>query len=156
MRADENEVINLSEHLLEAANLSGQGYCCSQIMAIMMLKQRGRDNPDLVRAVSGLCRGIADSGETCGVLFGGVCLISLFLGKGSDDETPNGNLPFAIYELVQWFNRETKGAYGGTKCSDILAASPDKKACLKLVVGTYEKVLALLKACGVRPEDGSK
>ena len=146
----------MSDTLMDVMPLATRGYCCSQIMAIMMLKERGRDNPDLVRAVAGLCRGIADSGETCGVLFGGVCLVSLFLAKGSDDETPNANLPFAIYELVQWFNKETQGTYGGRKCSDILAVSPDKKACLKLIVGTYEKVLSILKACGVRPEDGSK
>jgi hypothetical protein len=51
-------------------------------------------------AVGGVVQGIVDAGETCGVLFGGVCLISLFLGKGSDDERRRANLPFAIYDLA--------------------------------------------------------
>jgi len=147
----DSEVLELNERVLEAAKLNGMGYCCTQIMAIMMLRRMGRENPDLVRAVGGLCKGIVDAGETCGVLFGGVCLISLILGKGSDDETARGDLPFAIYDLVQWFDDQTRGPYGGKKCVDILTVSPDKKACLKLIVGTYDKVLSVLEAHGVRP-----
>jgi len=146
-----HEVIELNERVLEAAKLNGMGYCCTQIMAIMMLRSMGRENPELVRALGGLCKGIGDSNETCGVLFGGVCLISLFLGKGSDDETPKGDLPFAIYDLANWFERQTRSPYGGKRCGDILAVSPDKKACLKLIVGTYEKALSILEVYGVCP-----
>ncbi len=148
-----DEVLELNERVLEAARLNGVGYCCTQIMAIMMLRRMGRENPDLVRAVGGLCKGIVDAGETCGVLFGGVCLISLILGKGSDDETAKDDLPFAIHDLAEWFERQTRGPYGGKKCVDILTASPDKKACLKLIVGTYDKALSILESYGVRPGD---
>ena len=131
----DSEVLELNERVLEAAKLNGMGYCCTQIMAIMMLRSMGRENPDLVRAVGGLCKGI----------------VSLFLGKGSDDETAKGDLPFAIYDLAQWFDDQTRGSYGGKKCVDILTVSPDKKACLKLIVGTYDKVLSILEAHGVCP-----
>ncbi|MDD3846782.1 MAG: C-GCAxxG-C-C family protein [Syntrophorhabdaceae bacterium] len=147
----ESEVLHLNERMLEVAKLNGMGYCCTQIMAIMMLRNMGRENPDLVRSLGGLCKGIADSGETCGVLLGGACLISLLLGKGSDDETPKGDLPFAIHDLTDWFERQTRGPYGGKKCRDILAVSPDKKACLKLILETYEKVLSILETYGVHP-----
>lgn len=151
MEISGGETINLSERVLEAAKLNAKGYCCSQIMAIMMLESMGQENPGLVRAVGGLCKGIADSGETCGVLLGGVCLVSFIMGKGSDDETPNMDLPFAIYELTAWFRGQTQGPYGGMKCCDILAVSPDKKACLKLIVETYEKVLSILETRGLMP-----
>ena len=129
--------------------LEKKGYCCSQIMILFMLKSRGRENPDLVRAMAGLCNGVGYSGETCGVLTGGACLLSLCAAKGSDDEVPYEGLPVILWELTEWFRKRTETNGGGSKCDEILAKSPDKRACVALIVETYEKVESLLESRGL-------
>jgi hypothetical protein len=44
--------------------LAARGYCCSQILGWLALEAQGRRNPDLVRALSGLCLGVGNSGGT--------------------------------------------------------------------------------------------
>jgi len=145
MKITEQDEIKLDERYLEVMLFNKKGYCCSQIMTMLMLKSQGQENPDLVKAMGGLCKGLSNFAETCGVLFGGVCLLSLTLGKGSDEEEPFRCLPLITFELVEWFREETHGRYGGMKCGDILSVSPDRRACFYLVVETYEKMLSLLK-----------
>ena len=60
--------------------LSRQGLYCAQIMVQLALDAEGKENPELVQAVRGLCGGFAWSGGPCGVLSGGVCFLSL-LGR---------------------------------------------------------------------------
>lgn len=131
---------------LDVMLLNKKGYCCSQIMTILMLRSRGRDNPDLVRALAGLCEGVGNSGDICGVLSGGACLLSLCAGKGSDAEATHEGLALMLSELVEWFRKRVEGPYGGAKCDDILTRSPDKRACVTLTVETYEKVLSILES----------
>lgn len=138
--------IKLDSRYLDVIRLEKKGYCCSQIMILFMLKSRGRDNPDLVRAMAGLCNGVGYSGEICGVLSGGACLLSLCAAKGSDDEAPYEGLPVILWELTDWFRKRTEGDYGGSKCDEILAKSPDKRACATLIVETYEKVRSMLES----------
>ncbi len=45
----DSEVIELNERVLEAAKLTAWAIAAPQIMAIMMLRSMGRENPDLVR-----------------------------------------------------------------------------------------------------------
>ena len=45
-----------------------QGYCCSQLLLLLMLQAQDRQNPDLVRAMHGLCHGIGQSDGPCGQL----------------------------------------------------------------------------------------
>ena len=144
-------VITLDGRLLEVMLLHRKGYCCSQIMAFLMLRDRGTTDPDLVRAMGGLCDGIGGSGDLCGTLAGGACLLSLCAGKGSDDEVADNRLPLMYSELTDWFRRRT-GSFGGIRCDDILAGSPDKRACIGLITETYEQVLAILKAHGLGPK----
>ena len=138
--------IKLNSRYLDVLRLEKKGYCCSQIMILFMLKSRGKENPDLVRAMAGLCNGVGSSGEICGVLTGGVCLLSLCAAKGSDDEVPYERLPLLLWELTDWFRKRTDGDFGGLKCDEILAKSPDKRACVILIVETYEKVRSLLES----------
>jgi C_GCAxxG_C_C family probable redox protein len=142
-------VINLDSPYLDVIRLEKKGYCCSQIMVLLMLKSRRSDNPDLIRAMAGLCNGVGYSGEICGVLTGGVCLLSLCAAKGADDEVQYERLPVILWELTDWFRKRTEGGYGGLNCDDILAKSPDKRACLALIVETYEKVRSLLESHGL-------
>ena len=138
--------IKLDPRFLDVVQLEKKGYCCSQIMTLFMLKSRGKENPDLVRAMAGLCNGVGYSGEICGVLAGGACLLSLCAAKGADNEVPFEGLPLLLSELTDWFRKRTEAAYGGSKCDEILAKSPNRRACLTLMVETYEKVLSLLES----------
>ena len=74
--------------LLDVIRLEKKGYCCSQIMILFMLKSRHVENPDLVRAMAGLCNGVGFSGEICRILTGGACLLSLCAGKGRMRRSP--------------------------------------------------------------------
>ena len=68
--------MELFDRMLE---LSGQGFYCAQILLILALEAEGKENPDLVRAMSGLNGGLGFSGNVCGALTGGCCLLGHFL-----------------------------------------------------------------------------
>ncbi|MFZ0931868.1 MAG: C-GCAxxG-C-C family protein, partial [Syntrophobacteraceae bacterium] len=59
------------EEMIRMIHLAEQGFYCSQILLLMGLEARGKNNVDLVRSVSGLAGGIGFSGEVCGALTGG-------------------------------------------------------------------------------------
>jgi hypothetical protein len=141
-----DNTIQLNGLYLDVMLLQKKGYCCSQIMAIIMLKYQGRDDPELVRAIGGLCHGIGGIHDTCGVLSGGVCLISLHSGKGSDEETPDRQLPLMFLELAEWFKARTGGTLAGMRCEEIMAGCLDQRVCLSLITETYEKVLSILQS----------
>ena len=75
--------MDLYERIIE---LSQQGYYCSQILMKLLLETLGEDNPELVKAMMGLCGGVGFSGGCCGCMTAGTCMISYLTGKGSDDE----------------------------------------------------------------------
>ena len=75
--------MELFDRMLE---LSGQGFYCAQILLILALEAEGKENPDLVRAMSGLNGGLGFSGNVCGALTGGCCLLGYFCGKGEAEE----------------------------------------------------------------------
>lgn len=127
--------------------LAAQGFCCSQILLILGLEEQGKDNPDLIRAMQGLCGGLGRSGRTCGALTGGICLLGLYAGRGSADEPPAGKLNTMVNELVAWFEEE----YNSIECADILDESLDSGAeypvkCGSIVADTYVKVREILAA----------
>ncbi|WP_369806277.1 C-GCAxxG-C-C family (seleno)protein [Sulfurospirillum diekertiae] len=68
----------MDELSLRLFKFSSAGFCCAQIMYKLALEDEGTQNDDLIRAAQGLCRGIADTQQTCGVLSGGIwCFRSL-------------------------------------------------------------------------------
>jgi hypothetical protein len=125
----------------EIARLSAQGYCCSQIMLIMGLDAMEDENPQLVDAVSGLCRGL-QSGLACGTLSGAACLLALF-----DKAAANTDM---IPRLVEWFKERYTGAYGGITCDEIVCGDPMNKCerCPKIMAETYEQCRELLHEHG--------
>jgi hypothetical protein len=134
-------------------DLSGRGYCCSQIMFIMALELQGRQNPDLVRSMAGLCHGIGFSGNTCGVLTGAACLLSYYAGKGSDAEEIKQGFATMLTDLAFWFKESIGSTYGGVTCGRILIHTPDRSACKDIIIATYEKVLQLLAEHGFDPAE---
>ncbi len=142
----EREEIMLNERFLDVMVLHKEGYCCSQIMAILALRDQGKDNPDLVRAMGGLCKGIGTMRDTCGVLAGGVCLLSLYAGKGADGESAHRQLPLMYFDLTEWFKARTGGTFEGMKCNEILTRSPDQRLCMILTSETLDKVMSILQS----------
>jgi hypothetical protein len=137
--------------------LSGKGYCCSQILALLALEAQGRQNPDLVRALSGLCLGVGNSGGTCGVLTGAACVLALYAGKDSDEERADDKLSLMFAELTEWFAGTVGEAYGGVTCTDILGDGerrPDPGRCGVLLLDTYRRVLEILAVNGFDPAGG--
>lgn len=132
--------------------LAAQGYCCSQILLILGLEAQGKENPDLVRAMQGLCGGLGRTGKTCGALTGGVCLLGLYAGRGSTAEKPGGQLNSMVNDLVTWFEEE----YGSTDCAGILDDSLDTVTdypvkCGKIVIGVYNKVQEIMDVYNKKP-----
>ena len=141
--------------------LGGKGYSCAQMVLIGGLRLMGRDNPDLVRAMAGLAQGGGCSGELCGALSGGLCLIALHTAKGGDaeDALPE-SLPL-MDALVEWFRADLCGG-GAVTCDAILGASSAQGACRgmnvslcgNLVARTWEKAVGLLAEAGIDPTLG--
>ncbi len=131
-----------------------QGYCCSQIMFVLALRAQGKTNADLVRAAGGLCNGAGESGEICGAFSGGACIISLYAGKGTDEESTDDRYSLMVNELMEWADSKAAQEYGGIRCEEILRRHPNKTICGQIVLETYEKVMDILKDHGFDPALG--
>ena len=128
--------------------LKERGFCCSQTLLLVGLEDQGKTDRNLVRAVSGLSAGLF-SGEICGALTGGACLLGLYAGRGSAEDPEDHRLCIMVEELVAWFSQEYGQLFGGIRCDDILGE--DSHACSRcgsLVLGTYGKVRSLLAENG--------
>ena len=135
----------VSDRLIQ---LKEQGFCCSQSLLLAGLEDQGKINVDLVRSVSGLAAGLF-SGEICGALTGGACLLGLYAGRGTMGAPEDHRLCIMVAELVEWFSREYGQQFGGIRCDDILGDDPAACVwCLAIVLGTYEKTRALLSEYG--------
>lgn len=95
--------------------LASCGYCCTQIMVKLILEQEDTENEDLIKAMNGLCGGIGFSDRACGVLTGGICALSLYGGKGKDNEYRKEELGQMIKEYKEWFEEE----FESTQCNDL-------------------------------------
>jgi C_GCAxxG_C_C family probable redox protein len=123
-----------------------QGFYCSQILLLQGLDQLGRSNPDLIRAMQGLAGGLGFTGELCGALTGGACLLGLYAGKGTPDQEEDPRLLFMVEDLVKWFKAEYVEQFGGIRCEEILAGSGQNqiKRCPIIVTGVLQKAKELL------------
>ena len=144
----------MDDMILQLMRLKAKGFCCAQIILILALEAQGKTNADLVRSVGGLCFGINGSGEVCGALSGGACLISLYAGKGGDKEAYDDRYMAMMGELVDWFGGAACDEYGGTRCSEILERFPDRSICGRIVADTYGKCMDLLVSHGFDPAVG--
>ena len=75
--------MDLEERIME---LSRYGYACGQILGILLLDTIGEENPALIRCMQGLNGGIGGSGDICGCMAAGCCLLSWFTGKPGDTD----------------------------------------------------------------------
>lgn len=137
--------------------LSASGLCCTQIMLKLALDDEGSENEDLIRAVHGLCRGIGDAQKTCGVLIGGIGVIGLYAGKGSEREYAGENLSHMIEEYCEWFESE----FESTECERLIGVTRFEDGdqsyqvkCGEMLVESYAKVCEILS--GYDYEYGSR
>jgi C_GCAxxG_C_C family probable redox protein len=147
----------MKDPMFEMINLAGRGYTCAQIIMLLILRQTGRENPELIRALSGLAYGLGQGSGTCGALTGGACALGLYAGKGKDDEAVNERLPLMLEQLNQWFNEKFATEKGCVTCAEIAdlkqASGPNMQACGKIVAETYAQVVEILEMNGVHPHD---
>lgn len=145
---NETPTFQMDGPYLDIISLKQSGLCCSQIVVKHLLRELGRENPDLVRAMAALCFGGAHSSGTCGVLTGAGCALSLCLENNPENERPDPLFPLLLGELTDWFTIQAERSYGGRRCDDILAASPDKRGCTLLLIATLEKLQSMLASTG--------
>ena len=125
--------------------LSRQGLYCAQIMVQLALDAEGKENPELVQAVRGLCGGFAWSGGPCGALSGGACLLSL-LGRGLEISEREE----LVAEFHRWFAGRT-AQFGGEDCNDITGGDRGNmfSVCPGVIIDSYEKCVELLAERGL-------
>jgi C_GCAxxG_C_C family probable redox protein len=108
------------EDLEKIAQLKAQGFYCSQILILMGMELQGISNPDLIRSMQALAGGVGFSGNLCGALTGGACLLGLYAGKGKPEEPEDERLNLMLLELEDWFQETIGQQYGGANCDQIL------------------------------------
>lgn len=125
--------------------LSREGLYCAQIMVQLALDAEGKENPELIEAVRGLCGGFAWSGGPCGALSGGACLLSL-LGRELDISEREE----LVAEFHRWFAGRT-AQFGGEDCNDITGGDRGNmfSVCPGVIIDSYEKCVELLAERGL-------
>ncbi|MFH1116798.1 MAG: C-GCAxxG-C-C family protein [Pseudomonadota bacterium] len=126
--------------------LAQQGFHCSDMLLLLGIEAQGKTNPDAVRVVSGLAGGVGYSGDICGALTGGVCLLSLYGGRGTPEEEEDPRLRIMISELLDWFTSEQERRYGGIHCREITEDDPQNMPlrCPQIVASVYRKARSIL------------
>lgn len=135
---------------LESAieTLSQKGYCCSQILALLILGAQGKENHDLVRSLAGLCHGIGQSGDACGILTGACCVIAYLVGPDVETGQEMVEAKIVQEEFVDWFKELCEEKWGSIHCGIIIdednPAGPDKSHCRHLMAQTWTCLLGIL------------
>ena len=140
--------MELEERIME---LSRYGYACGQILAKLLLDTTGEENAQLVRCMQGLNGGIGSSGDVCGCMAAGCCLLANFTGKTDDTGYDSPHHKSAMSEFSEWFKEEMMLEYGSIDCRDIVGTSPAKKVqyCPRIIAGVYEKCMEILEDKGL-------
>jgi len=145
----------MNHQMVRMMELSYNGYYCSQIMLTLVLEAQGKTNPDLIRAMGGLANGCGFASGPCGTLTGAACLLSLYAGKGTDDEYQDECLTYMLNDLGEWFNRTYGERYGGITCETIIGDQTEmRQRCGTIVAETYAKVMEFLTAAGYDISEG--
>jgi C_GCAxxG_C_C family probable redox protein len=141
----------VTNDMIRMMELAAKRFHCSQILLCMGLEAQGKNNPDVIRAVNGLAGGMGFSGDVCGTLTGGACLLGLYAGRGAPEEEEDPRLNLMVSELVEWFSKEFGEKYGGIQCRVILDDDPNnqKTRCPAMVMKVYEKAKSLLVENGL-------
>lgn len=139
----------MSDDDFRVAELMLKGYRCSHIMVQIGLDGQARQNPDLLRAMSGLASGMG-CGLACGVLTGGCCLIAMYAGMDGQTHEEHALLSVMLEEYTDWFRDEFGQRYGGTDCKQIIRNDPRlrNERCPDLILAAVHKAREILEANG--------
>ena len=144
----------MNDTAMEMMRLAAKGYSCGQILMCLALQARAETNSGLVRSMAGLAYGCGTGLGTCGALTGGSCVLALYAGKGSDDETASEKLPLMLQELSDWFQERVGETCGDITCEAVVGeAGPAaaRQKCGAIVAETHDKVMEILMANGFDP-----
>jgi hypothetical protein len=135
----------VADEAFRVVELSLQGFNCSQILAQLALEALGREDPLLIRAMTGLQGGLG-CGRVCGTLTGACCVLGMYAGRGTVDEQEDGSLAIMLSELVDWFEAEYGAKYGGTDCDTITGQDPSRQlsVCPGMITATFAKLSEIL------------
>jgi C_GCAxxG_C_C family probable redox protein len=125
--------------------LALQGYQCSQILMLMALEAQGKENPDLVKSMSGLLGGMG-CGKTCGALTAGCCVLALHAGKESAEKNQDDRLQGMLSQFVEWFEAQYTARHGGINCAEIVQDDMRNKMarCPTIVIESLDKLKEIL------------
>ncbi len=117
----------------EILELKLRGYCCSQIIMELGLRELEKENPDLIAAMAGLCNGLWQ-GKTCGILSAAICLLYL-----ADPEEAGSHA--AVFN--DWF----EDSFGSQECDLLLEDNPLNKVekCPVMLEASFQKLCELLE-----------
>lgn len=138
----------MDETAFKIFKLSAAGLCCTQIIMRLALDEEEKENVDLIKALNGLCRGIGDSQKTCGVILGGIGVLGLYAGKGSEREYPKEDFSRMISEFTEWF----EATFESTECVDLIGVTSFtdqnnqeyKVKCGDVLANSYYKIQEIL------------
>jgi C_GCAxxG_C_C family probable redox protein len=144
----------MDDMMMRLMELKHKGFYCSQIMMKMALDTQDKENPDLIRSMAGLAFGVG-IGEVCGALTGAACILSLYAGKGTDEEEESSLMPGMLHELGDWFKDTYGGKFGGIGCDIITEdGALRNERCGAIVSETYSKAIEVLVANNFDPSEG--
>lgn len=135
----------MNDDSLRVMDLAMKGYQCSQILMAIAMEAQGKQNEDLLRAMSGLLGGMG-SGKTCGALTGGCSVLGLYAGWGTPDATADERLSAMLGEFVDWFESEYKQRYGSIECAAIVGDDMRNKMarCPRIVMESLARLKEIL------------
>jgi len=129
--------------------LKNQGYCCSQIMVLLVLDLLEKENNDLVAFAGGLCMGGATEKGPCGILTAGMSILSMYAKKEKD------RLALMQDEYLLFFKTLVSN---GIACREITGdyfPAPDPTACGQLLAKSHPQLMAILVENNFDPCDNS-
>lgn len=132
-----------------------EGFCCSQLLMLLLLRERGEDNPELIRAMHGLGMGLGFSNGPCGLLTGGAAVLGVLAGKGEPGELPRPELIPVINDYAEWFFERVQ-PFGGPNCESVTSGlnggtdgPPNMQACAVLLAECWGKLGELREHYGL-------
>ncbi len=143
--SDPDTTFRIAEMLLS-------GLKCSHVLMKLALEAQGRDDPDLVRVMSGLALGMGQ-GFNCGALSGGCCVLGLYAGRADERETDDPRFAPVLDAFSGWFHTAMTQRYGGIDCADIMKFDPSLKSerCPALIVEVWDKLREVLAEHDIDP-----
>ena len=144
----------MADESFRIAELLLDGFTCGHILVKLALEAQGRDNPDLVRAMSGLALGMGQ-GFNCGALSGGCCVLGLHAGRAAEEETDDPRFAALLDDFTGWFHAAAKERFGSIDCADIMKFDPALKQerCPALIGDVWDRLCETLADHGIDPTE---